>query len=154
MLRKLFILILLFPTALAAQSRVWHYIKTHKELLAGDALVLAALSADAASSVHCQDIRPTPCIDSSPVLGKHPSASATWGLMLGIGIGEVAGDHELVHLANEDPENYGYMRHFPWIPNIFIAGFEGPTVWNNICVAEHDQAASRQAAARLRLRGQ
>ena len=131
-------------------SRIVHYVKTHKALLLSDAVIIAAQAADAASSVHCQKIRPVPCIDSSPTLGKHPTELATWGQDMGLAAFIVTADHGAVWLSNSDPEHYGAYRHFIWLPTIGIAGIEGPTVWNNVCVAEHDQKA-RQAIARERL---
>ncbi len=124
--------------------------KTHKELLASDAVILASFAADSASSVHCQDVRPVPCIEENPILSHHPSQLATWGLLMGMASVVVAADHGIVYGANHGwypPE----ARHEIWLQTAAIAGVEGPNVWNNVCAAEHDQAASRLQKARERL---
>jgi hypothetical protein len=136
------------PSRFAPLGHFGHYIKTHKELLASDALIVASTAADAASSVHCQKVLGPGCIESSPALSKHPSPAATRGLLMGMGIGIVALDHGVVWLANDDPDGYGYMRHFVWIPTAAIAGDEGPTVWNNVYVTEHGQAEARARLAK------
>lgn len=127
---------------------VGHYIKTHKELLASDALLLAASAADAASSVHCQDVLRKGCIETSPALSAHPSAAASWGLSMGLASALVALDHGAVRLANDDPDQYGSMRHFVWFTSVPMAGFKGAATWNNVCVTNHGQA---EEIARARL---
>lgn len=64
--------------ALPAQAGPVHYIKTHKAVLIADALTTASLAADAASSVHCQNVAPQTCIETSEMLGRHPTARSTW----------------------------------------------------------------------------
>jgi hypothetical protein len=136
------------PSRFAPLSHFGHYIETHKELLASDALIVASTAAGSASSVHCQRVLGPGCIESSPALSKHPSPAATWGLLMGMGVGIVALEHGVVWLANDDPDGYGYMKHFVWIPTAAIAGDEGPTVWNNVYVTEHSQAEARARLAK------
>jgi hypothetical protein len=80
------LLFLLRPTAaICAQEtekarklpRIAHYIRTHKELLIADAIILLAQSADAGSTAHCQHVSPL-CIETNGVIGPHPSNGAAW----------------------------------------------------------------------------
>ncbi|HTZ74564.1 MAG TPA: hypothetical protein VMB47_11630 [Candidatus Aquilonibacter sp.] len=116
-------------------GRTTQYVRTHKELLLADTLVVAALSADAASSVHCQQTNPVGCIESNPFLGRHPSASATWGYSLGFSAGIVAINHALFSIAPKDP-----VRHIALFSSVAIAVTEIPTVRNNVQTSEARRA--------------
>jgi len=148
-------LVAVFPSLAGAQLEkpryslpLIHYIKTHKELLASDALLLAASAADAASSVHCQDVLHEGCIETSPALSAHPSPASSWGLSMGVASALVALDHAAVRLANDDPDEYGPIRHLVWFTSVPIAVFKGAATWNNVRVTNQGQA---QEIARARL---
>jgi hypothetical protein len=70
-----------------------HFVKTHKTLLAADALLILAQAADARSTVYSQRVCPS-CIDQG-WLGPHPSPVQAW---FGTEI-EAAGLISLDHLA-------------------------------------------------------
>lgn len=79
-----------------------HYIKTHKTVLVVDALVVASIGADLASSVHCQHLHPTPCTEEN--WGAHPSNLQTWGVGSAFAVGFIAAEHLQWHYA---PNNAG-----------------------------------------------
>ena len=62
-------------------GRIRHYVGTHKELLASDALLVAALSADAASSVNCPVQQ---CTEANRFLPDHPTEFVYWGYFTGL----------------------------------------------------------------------
>jgi len=147
-IRIAFLLVLFFaPPMLAQESpvrpsvpgRIVHYVKTHKELLASDALLLAATSADAASSVHCQHVLGKGCYETNPLLGTHPSAAVTWGYLMGLSSVAVAGDHGVTYLANHDPDR-SYVRHLVWFGTIAVDVSEIPNVLGNVRIAENGKA--------------
>lgn len=95
----------LFAVAIAAQpaqagpiGRAWHYVSTHKELLATDALIMAGQMADAASTVHCIHYSPY-CTENNPALPLRPTNAQLYIDAGGIGLGVCAIDHLLWHLA-------------------------------------------------------
>jgi len=130
-IKQLVIGALLFSgLALNVQAGPWHYIKTHKELLASDGIVIGAIFADAGSSVYCQRNNPIGCYETNGLLGAHPNAGPTLALGSGIAGGMVLGNHLIWHFAPEKSD-----RHIIWFLTIPIAIEEGFTVKNNINVA-------------------
>jgi hypothetical protein len=122
-------------------KRVTNYVATHKELLISDTMVVFAHAADAASSVHCQ--RLPGCVETNPLLGKHPNELQTWGAAMGFSAGMIT----LVHLSQYFASNR-FERHLFWSG---VAPFCIREVWNvhsNVDAAEFLQ---HQRAARLRL---
>ena len=135
--------LLLVPYATHAQYRqspeahISHFVRTHKELIVSDAIVIAAESADASSSVHCLHVSQG-CTEENPLLGRRPSAGALWGSALSVSAGIVTMDHLIWHLnVNTDPD----MRHLVWLSSIPLGVFETINVKSNVDVAEGLQNA-------------
>jgi hypothetical protein len=94
-------------------AKIGHYIRTHKELLISDAVVLLALNADAGSTVHCKHVSPY-CLETNSIIGPHPSNAAVWGLVNGYAVGLIAGVHLFWWQANKvDPEARHIILLFP-----------------------------------------
>lgn len=117
--------------------RVTHYISAHKELIASDAIILAGLAADAASSVHCQRY-PKYCIETEGLLGQHPDQLNTWVYAMGLASGMVALDHLAWHFAPEKSE-----RHVIWFSTGAIGVSESWNVWQNVQSTQRVQACYR-----------
>jgi hypothetical protein len=109
---------------------VWHYIDTHKELLASDAIIIAAWSADAASTINDQHNCPT-CVETNPILGPHPTEDAIWLYASGWSAFQTTLNHLAWHYA-PDP----VLRHMVWIPTVITGINELPNVQNNVRWAE------------------
>ena len=106
-LAAILFLVALMAQCSAAQSRsakISHYVKTHKRLLVADAIIMAAWSADAASSVHAQ--KSGCCVESNPLVGKHPNELVTWVYGMGVGSAMITGEHLIWWAGNKygDPE--------------------------------------------------
>ena len=115
---------------------VWHYIATHKELLASDAVVIAAWSADAASTINDEHNCPS-CVEQNSLVGPHPSERAVWLYASGWSGLQTALDHLLWHYA-PDP----LLRHTVWISTIMLATNEAANVSNNVHYAEATSSSS------------
>ena len=115
---------------------VWHYITTHKELLAADAIVIAAWSADAASTINDEHNCPS-CVEQNPIIGPHPSERAVWLYASGWSGLQTTLDHLLWHYA-PDP----ILRHTVWISTIMLATNEAANVSNNVHYAEAKSSSS------------
>jgi len=87
-------------------GRLGHYIGTHKGLLAADAIVVLACSADAASTVH--DVR-AGFPETDPLLGTHPGAARTYALLEGEAVGVVAVNHVIANRVR-----HGHWRELVW----------------------------------------
>lgn len=109
---------------------IWHYINTHKELLAADAVVIAAWSADAGSTINDEHNCPS-CVEQNPIVGPHPSAHVVWLYAFGMAGMQTAINNLAWHYA-PDP----ILRHMVWIPAIIIGTNEAATVSNNVHYAE------------------
>lgn len=122
-------------------AKVGHYVKTHKRLLVADAVIVAAWSADAASSVHAQ--KSGCCVESNPILGPHPNEVATWSFAMGMAGLLVTGEHLIWWQGNKIDPEAGHVLIWP-IPIAF-----GITEAINV----HDNAnyAGRMAQARARV---
>jgi hypothetical protein len=112
-------------------SHSTHYAATHKELLISDIIIASAESADAASSTNCQKVAPITCIETNPLIGKHPSNGATWRLAIGYSAGMITLDHLIWHYAPEPAD-----RHLIWLTTIPIAIDETFNVKNNVDAAQ------------------
>lgn len=115
---------------------VWHYIDTHKELLASDAIIIAAWSADAASTINDEHNCPS-CVETNSVLGPRPSESAVWLYASGWSALQTTLNHLAWHYA-PDP----VLRHMVWIPAVITGVNELPNVENNVRWAEDKPASA------------
>jgi hypothetical protein len=119
-------------------TRISRYAATHKEFLVADSLVFLALSADAASSIHCVNVG---CNEINPILGRHPSQLQYWGSMMGISTTVVAANHAVWRHAR---------KHEVWvfsIPAIAVGAFDTHNSVNSAEIMQ--QCALRQARFRL-----
>ena len=97
---------LLALLAAPAQAGPVHFVKTHKAVLIADALTTASLAADAASSVHCQNVAPETCIETSGMLGPHPTPRSTWLHVTPFIGGFIAANHLIWHFAPDAKEQH------------------------------------------------
>jgi hypothetical protein len=99
-------------------AKIGHYIRTHKEILISDAVILLALNADAGSTVHCLHVSPG-CIETNSIIGPRPSNAAVWGLVEGYAVGLIAAQHLFWWQANKvDPEARHINLLFPIVVGI------------------------------------
>jgi hypothetical protein len=133
---RLIIAILVLSPVLQAKPHVMRYIQSHKELIASDAIIFAALSADAASSVHCQSISVS-CTEQNPFLNRRPSAPATWSFAMGYAGSVIAADHALWHITRNDK----FTGHLIWLSSLPIGIIETLNVKSNVNTAEGLQNA-------------
>jgi hypothetical protein len=133
---RLIIAILLFSPILQAKPHPMRYIQSHKELIASDAIIFAALSADAASSVHCQSISVS-CAEQNPFLNRRPSIPATWSFAMGYAGSVIAADHALWHITRNDK----FTSHLIWLSSLPIGVIETLNVKSNVNTAEGLQNA-------------
>lgn len=141
--RKLLLIVTILLCALPAQAqfhKVGHYIKTHKELLASDAIVALAFSADAGSSVHCQSVS-LQCIETNSLVGKHPTErqTAAWTLLAVGGI--ITGNHLIWHFGKQAEPG---AEHLIWLDTTAIAIMETFNVRSNVQTAEKLQSELRR----------
>ena len=122
----------ILPASCGAQpfGKAWHYVSTHKELIISDAIVIAAWSADAASTVNDQKNCAT-CVETNALLGRHPSKRAIWFTALGSTSGQIALSHLMWHYA-PDP----VYHHMVWIPAGIVGVMEANNVWGNVQAAQ------------------
>ena len=78
--------------------KAWHYVTTHTELLASQALVIAGQMADAGSTVHCMHYSPY-CTEDNPALPLRPSNAQLYGYAGGLGVGACAVEQLVWHFA-------------------------------------------------------
>ena len=122
-------------------AKIRHYIRTHKELLIADAVILLAQSADAGSTVHCQHVSPF-CVETNGVIGPHPSNGATWADAEVTAVGLIVALHLFWWQANKvDPEARHIVLLFPVVDGI-------STYWS---VSGNVAAANRLENARTRV---
>lgn len=119
--------------AKAVASHVWHYTATHKEVIAQSLMWDLALSADAASSIHCQAY--AGCYETNPLLGAHPTPGATWH-WAEIGGGIVTASLFTFHWATSNQGDDAFERHLWWVPVGAFDGFEVQNVLSNVHVAQ------------------
>jgi hypothetical protein len=125
----------------AFPARVAGYVKTHKELLLADTILILAESADAASSVHCQKVAPTGCVERNIILSHHPNEVDTWSVALGMNAGMLIALNHLIWKFAPAPE----LRHMIWFTTGPIALVESINVDDNAATA----ARLQQARARV-----
>jgi hypothetical protein len=127
-------------------GRIQHYVGTHKELLASDALLIAALSADAVSTVKCQHLS-TPdfdCIEGNKLLGIHPSELTSWGYFTGLEAVYVTASHLWWHKHPDSP-----WRHITWALPIAYSIYEVPIVRTNLETSPDNRQRLQLARARV-----
>jgi hypothetical protein len=123
-----------------------HYLKTHKELLIMDAVVVLPLSAEAASTVHCMHVSPF-CNESNELLGRRPSTAAVWGLALGFSAMVVTFNH-IGYRALNNPETWPRWRHVPFGWDALVAIKSAYATKHNVDFAEHLQSEARKRLMR------
>ena len=125
-------------------GKIGHYVLSHKELLVADSLVALALSAEAASSIHCQNVS-TGCYEINPMLGARPSQVQYWGSAVGVSAGIIAANH-LFWRDSRRP----FGKHGVWVsstPAIVVGAFD---TRHSVNAAETlQQYQVRQARARV-----
>jgi len=146
-LRYLVPLLLIGCAPLPAHAGPWHYIKTHKTVLLSDALTGAAIMADAASSVHCQNVAPQTCIETGGIgFGRHPSAALTYGEASGWVAAFTVAHHLIWHFAPDPQEGRTQAKVVLGMLTAPILIDEAFNVPSNVRTAE------RLSGARRRLR--
>jgi hypothetical protein len=110
-------------------GRIRHYVGTHKELLASDAFLIAAFSADAVSSIKCQHEanRPEGCTELNKLLGIHPSELTFWGYLGGQETMYITANHLWWHRHPDTP-----WRHLVWAAPIAWSIYESWVVRANL----------------------
>lgn len=86
------------PVQAGPLHHVIHYVKTHKLLLASDAIIMAGQMADSASTVHCMHYSPY-CTENNPALPLRPSNAQLYGYSGGLGAGVIVFQHLVWHFA-------------------------------------------------------
>jgi hypothetical protein len=124
-------------------GRIQHYVSTHKELLASDALLFSALSADAISSVHCVRM-PNLCYEGNRILPDHPSDFVVWGYFTGLETIYITASHLWWHRHPGSP-----WRHIAWVAPIAYSVYEIPIVRSNWDYAPEKIQRLQDARARL-----
>jgi hypothetical protein len=132
--------------SLSLFGKLGRYVKTHKELLLMDSLVVLPVSAEAASTVHCLHVSPF-CNESNELLGRRPSTGAVWGLALGYSAGIITANH-LAWRALNDPETWPRWRHLPFAWDTFAAVKSSLAVKHNVDFAEKLQSEARKRIMR------
>lgn len=120
-----------------AFRNIWHYVTTHKELLANDAIEIAAWSADAASTIDVQRNCPS-CVEANPIVGPHPSAGVVWSYAIGMAGTHTALNHLIWHYAPETTD-----RHLIWASTSIVAINELFNVHGNVTPAERGTPLAR-----------
>ena len=110
-------------------ARILHYIAHHKELLASDAILVAAWSADSASTIHALRVCPA-CQETNRILGHRPSPAAVWSLGLGFASAHIAANHVLIHESR-----YRHTRLLLWTPVGLVASGAASRTWHNAKLA-------------------
>lgn len=105
-------------------SHAAHYVRTHKELLAYDAIVYAAPAADAASTVHCMHYS-TYCTESNPQLPLRPSNAQLYLYQGALSSGLILAGHLLWHFAPH--KQAAQMLPFAAIPVAIGSGMQTKT---------------------------
>jgi hypothetical protein len=131
-------------TGRSAFGRIRHYVGTHKELLASDALLIAALSADAISSVHCVNLPNDICDEKNRFLPNHPSGLIYVGYFTGVEAIFITASHLLWHRNPDSP-----WRHLAWAAPIAYSIYEIPVVESNWEFVADKVGRLREARVRL-----
>jgi len=126
-------------------GRIRHYVGTHKELLASDALLIAALSADAISTIHCHHVLGGDCTEENGLLPNQPTEFEVWGYFTGEEALYMAAIHLWWHRNPDSP-----WRHVDWAIPIAESIYEIPNVRFNWDLGS-DSNARRLQEARARV---
>ena len=131
-MRLALIALLLCPAASANPlGAAWHWAGHHKELLAADALTIAAYSADAASTRYAEKRCPY-CIETNPFIPGRPSAFDVWGVAGGYSGAAIALNGLIWRYAPEQ-----FERHAIWLFVVPVVTNEAAfAVPNNIRAGE------------------
>lgn len=118
-----------------------HYVTTHKELLLMDSLIVLPISADAASTVHCQRVSRL-CTESNVFLGLRPSAAKVWGGSLGASAAIITANHLAWRALNH--QEWPSWRHVPFAWDALIVIESAYNTKKNVYVAEWYQSEARK----------
>lgn len=110
-------------------NQIWHYIVTHKEVLAADAIAASAWSADSASTVY--DQHHCVCVETNPFLGKRPSEGAVWGYGIGAAAVQISLNHLIWHYSPHHSD-----RHLIWFEMAPLIAVETSNVYSNVRAAD------------------
>jgi hypothetical protein len=106
------------PTAYRARGTVWHYVKTHKELLVENAAAFTILSADAAKVSSFANSCPS-CVAADPVFGRYSSKSGIWMSRLTFAGIHTVYSHLVWHALPDHPH---IRRDLVLVPISFVGG--------------------------------
>ena len=121
--------------------RIWHYIKTHKELLASDAIEISAWSADAASTVYDENHCPN-CVEQNSIIGKRPSGQAVWAYAIGAASVHATLSHLAWHYSPDSDD-----RHLIWFTTGILAVTEAFNVYGNTLAPQGASSAVARGSA-------
>lgn len=124
--------------------KVWHYTRTHKELLAYDAIAILGPMADAASSVHCTHLSPA-CTEGNALLPARPSNAQFYSTAGASSLGMIAAGHLIWHFAPRAADRQILV----WIITPVAIG-EARQTSDNVYTAERIDAARILRAERVR----
>jgi hypothetical protein len=132
------------PLSCQAQpfGKILHYAARHKELILADAVIIAAWSADAASTVNDERNCPS-CVETNPFLGPHPSEHQLWLSAVGISGVETSLNHLIWHYA-PDP----VYRHMVWAQPVMLGSMEANNVAGNVQAAQNYARSRRFSLAK------
>jgi hypothetical protein len=138
--KKLSLVCLLTVLPLSCQAepfaKIFHYAARHKELILADAVIIAAWSADAASTVNDTHNCPN-CVETNPFLGAHPSAHAVWLSAMGFSATQTAVNHLIWHYAPAS-----VYRHMIWAQGVMLGSTEANNVYGNVQAAQSSSRAN------------
>jgi len=118
------------PVSANPIGKAWHWVDTHKELLAANALVVASFSADAASTRYTEAHCPR-CIETNPLLPGRPSSAEVWGVSAGYSVTVVTLNSLAWHYAPNKT-----IRHIVWYFTAPVVANEAVyTIPNNVRAA-------------------
>jgi hypothetical protein len=131
-------------TGRSVLGRIRHYVGTHKELLASDALLIATLSADGLSSVHCVNLPNDICFETNRLLPNHPTELIFLGYFTGVEAIFIIPSHVWWHRNPDSP-----WRHLLWIAPIACAIAEASVVKSNWEFTADNVVRLQEARARV-----
>ena len=107
-------------------SHALHYVRTHKELLAYDAIVTAGEMADAASTVHCMHYS-FQCTEDNSELPLRPTNLQLYRYGGALSLGAIAAGHLWWHFAPQPAD-----RHAIWWLAIPVAAGDAMATKDNV----------------------
>lgn len=114
-------------------SHIGHYVRTHKELLAYDAIVIAGPMADSATTQHGLNSSPY-WVETDPILPTRPTALQNFGLNVGLSVGLVAAGHIAWHFFP-----HGYAKQMLPILAVPVAIGEAEAGHHNVVILDEVQ---------------